>query len=405
MRRREMNRMNAKASRMRKKVFMDALNGRLRELEAEVNVLSSYMATVLRIDPRDVLAGRAPMQHQQSTAASSSAAAAVATAGLGQQVPHQGSGAAAGQIIITSADASGVEPAAAAVMQAAQAGTSHQQQPGGAAVAWQAASSPSSAAAAAAGSASAAAMDTYPPSGAGAASSSFTSAAAPSTSSFSHSQGGLGVMYSRIPVGMPPPASDLIQSVERVRDSFIITDPAQPDCPIVWASPGFLQLTGYSYAEVLGKNCRFLQCPGSDPAVISSLRASIIDPREFSCVILNRRKDGSLFWNALTCSPLFDAVGKVVAFVGIQADVSPRVPTSSGDGSSTASAPVAVPEVVSRQAKADAQRLLSAISEEAHVSTVSPVGSAEYQQQHAQHHGHNSKAVVHGAAAKLLTAV
>jgi len=53
--------------------------------------------------------------------------------------------------------------------------------------------------------------------------------------------------------------SSLLQSLLKVQASFVLSDPRQPDCPIVHASPEFLQMTGYSREEVEGRNCRFLQ--------------------------------------------------------------------------------------------------------------------------------------------------
>jgi PAS domain-containing protein len=52
---------------------------------------------------------------------------------------------------------------------------------------------------------------------------------------------------------------DLATTVERIQQNFVISDPSLPDCPIVFASDAFLELTGYPREEVLGRNCRFLQ--------------------------------------------------------------------------------------------------------------------------------------------------
>ncbi len=61
------------------------------------------------------------------------------------------------------------------------------------------------------------------------------------------------------PKSFPRVALDLATTVERIQQNFVISDPTLPDCPIVFASDAFLDLTGYTREEVLGRNCRFLQ--------------------------------------------------------------------------------------------------------------------------------------------------
>ena len=61
------------------------------------------------------------------------------------------------------------------------------------------------------------------------------------------------------PKAFPRVALDLATTVERIQQNFVISDPHLPDCPIVFASDAFLELTGYSREEILGRNCRFLQ--------------------------------------------------------------------------------------------------------------------------------------------------
>ncbi len=104
----------------------------------------------------------------------------------------------------------------------------------------------------------------------------------------------------------------------------VITDPTLPDSPIVYVSPGFERLTGYTAAEAVGKNCRFLQGKGTDPAEIVRLRQTIRDERVYEGVLLNYRKDGTTFWNELRITPVLDSNGRLVNFVGIQTDVTAR---------------------------------------------------------------------------------
>lgn len=93
---------------------------------------------------------------------------------------------------------------------------------------------------------------------------------------------------------------------------------------IVMANPGFEKLTGYSSAEVLGKNCSFLQGKETDPGTVEKLRSALRAGQSFDGEILNYRKDGSAFWNELSIVPIHDENGRLVRFVGIHQDVTAR---------------------------------------------------------------------------------
>ncbi|MEA9581357.1 hybrid sensor histidine kinase/response regulator [Xanthomonas nasturtii] len=113
-------------------------------------------------------------------------------------------------------------------------------------------------------------------------------------------------------------------AVETTRMPMTVTDPHLPDNPIVFANRAFLEMTGYSAEEIIGSNCRFLQGPETDPASVQDVRESIQQRRELATEVLNYRKDGSSFWNALFVSPVFDDKGNLVYFFGSQLDVSRR---------------------------------------------------------------------------------
>lgn len=107
---------------------------------------------------------------------------------------------------------------------------------------------------------------------------------------------------------------------ERTRMPVVITDARQPDYPIVLANEAFLQLTGYSEREVVGRNCRFLQGEGTSPAAVAEIRSAIRAEREVSVELLNYRKDGSSFWNQLHLSPVHDDQGRLLGHFGSQID-------------------------------------------------------------------------------------
>lgn len=131
-----------------------------------------------------------------------------------------------------------------------------------------------------------------------------------------------------------PPRRSLkaVQGIRRVRDEAIasvsvgilITDPHQPDNPIIYVNPAFERLTGYDAAEALGRNCRFLQGSGTDPSAVAEIRQALKEERGLRTELLNYRKDGSTFWNELTVSPLRDAKGRVTHYVGIINDRTDR---------------------------------------------------------------------------------
>ena len=107
--------------------------------------------------------------------------------------------------------------------------------------------------------------------------------------------------------------------------SFTISDPALPDNPLVWVNPAFVRITGYSFEEASGRNCRFLQGPATDRETVRAMRAALDAHRPITVTLLNYRKDGTAFWNEVSMSPVFDGEGALTNFVGVQADVTSRV--------------------------------------------------------------------------------
>jgi PAS domain S-box-containing protein len=113
-------------------------------------------------------------------------------------------------------------------------------------------------------------------------------------------------------------------ALDAAHEGITISDVRQDDNPIVYANEGFERLTGYGVEEVLGRNCRFLQGSGTDPAAVESLREAVRHGRACTVEILNYRKDGTPFWNRLAITPVRDADGELTNFVGIQSDTTAR---------------------------------------------------------------------------------
>ena len=113
-------------------------------------------------------------------------------------------------------------------------------------------------------------------------------------------------------------------AVEMSLVPIVLADPHQDDCPIVFANGAFCELTGYDLAEILGRNCRFLQGPATDRTAVTRIRSAISARWNIAEELLNYRKDGTSFWNAFFINPVFDQGGRLVYLFGTQMDVTRR---------------------------------------------------------------------------------
>ncbi len=107
-------------------------------------------------------------------------------------------------------------------------------------------------------------------------------------------------------------------------EGITIADARAPDRPLIYVNEGFERLTGYAAADALGRNCKFLQGPQTDPATVAEIRAALAADRDCTVEILNYRRDGTTFWNRLSITPVRDAEGAVSHYIGIQSDVTKR---------------------------------------------------------------------------------
>lgn len=115
------------------------------------------------------------------------------------------------------------------------------------------------------------------------------------------------------------------RAMEAAVDGISLSDPSQPDNPLIYVNPSFERMTGYTRDEAIGRNCRFLQGPDTDPLAIAEIRSALSEERSCLVTLLNYRKDGTPFWNEFSISPIHDERGKVVSFVGIQTDITARM--------------------------------------------------------------------------------
>ncbi|TYC89701.1 PAS domain-containing protein [Novosphingobium sp. BW1] len=106
--------------------------------------------------------------------------------------------------------------------------------------------------------------------------------------------------------------------IARSRVAAVVSDPRRADNPIVACNEAFLELTGYTREEVIGRNCRFLRGCGTEPEQAAMLREAVAETRPAMVELINYRKDGSAFRNAVMVAPLFDEEGDVQFFLGSQ---------------------------------------------------------------------------------------
>ncbi|WP_084253487.1 PAS domain-containing protein [Sphingomonas pituitosa] len=120
----------------------------------------------------------------------------------------------------------------------------------------------------------------------------------------------------------------LIRSIRLSPIASIVTDPRLDDNPIIATNGPFQQLTGYSEQELIGRNCRILAGPDTDPGHSAALGHAIATGTPQVVELLNYRKDGSTFLNAVMIAPVFNDAGELTHFVGSQMEVGGKAEAS-----------------------------------------------------------------------------
>ncbi len=147
---------------------------------------------------------------------------------------------------------------------------------------------------------------------------------------------------------------DLVTRAALASDTpFTISDATLPDAPPVWVNPAFEAATGYDSGAAPGRDCRFLQGPGTDRAAVARIRDAVTAGRPAQEVLLNHRADGSAFYDSLAISPLFDGDGVLTHCVGVQNDVTAQV--TAGAQRAAAHARLDHALAAERAARADAE--------------------------------------------------
>lgn len=115
------------------------------------------------------------------------------------------------------------------------------------------------------------------------------------------------------------------QALQSSKNGVVITDALKKDNPIIYFNSAFQNLTGYSDAEILNHNCRFLQGKDRNQKPLKKLREAIKKGESCQATLRNYKKDGSMFWNDLYVFPIIDSNGNTTNFIGIQNDVTLKI--------------------------------------------------------------------------------
>ena len=123
----------------------------------------------------------------------------------------------------------------------------------------------------------------------------------------------------------------LLAAIAHSTEPLVLSDASLPDYPMIAVNAAFEALSGYPADEIVGRNCRFLQGPGTDPA--TPIRIGKCIRAGQGCIewIVNHRKNGAAFWNVLFISPVYDDGGTLRYYLGNQLDVTRGFPDWLGE--------------------------------------------------------------------------
>ncbi len=113
--------------------------------------------------------------------------------------------------------------------------------------------------------------------------------------------------------------------IDASNDGIVVAEQEGDDNILIYANPAFERLTGYSAEDILYQDCRFLQAGDRAQAGLDAIRQAVHEHRPCRQVIRNYRKDGSLFWNELSITPVVNEADQLTYYIGIQKDVTEQV--------------------------------------------------------------------------------
>nr|WP_163503941.1 PAS domain S-box protein [Halomonas socia] len=113
--------------------------------------------------------------------------------------------------------------------------------------------------------------------------------------------------------------------VDASEDGIVVAEQEGDENILIYVNQGFERLTGYSADEILYRDCRFLQNDDRDQPGLDNIRQALAGGQPCREVLRNYRKDGTLFWNELSITPVYDDADQLTYFIGVQKDVTERV--------------------------------------------------------------------------------
>lgn len=111
----------------------------------------------------------------------------------------------------------------------------------------------------------------------------------------------------------------ILKAIDHSKVGLVITDPNKEDNPIVYVNQGFTDVTGYTYEESVGHNCRFLQGENRDEQAIENMKRAVAAREEYVLELENFKKDGTPFWNEIYIEPIY--MKNRLYFLGVQRDI------------------------------------------------------------------------------------
>ena len=120
-------------------------------------------------------------------------------------------------------------------------------------------------------------------------------------------------------------------AMDSLEEGVTIADFTHPLQPLVFANQGFTEITGYTVDETVGKNCRFLQGPETEPEVVKKIKHAVMNGLSITCQLKNYKKNGEMFINNLSLKPIRNEDSVVTHYVGIQSDVTKIVDSQNAE--------------------------------------------------------------------------
>lgn len=117
----------------------------------------------------------------------------------------------------------------------------------------------------------------------------------------------------------------LMKAIQASNDGIVISEQEGDDHILIYVNPAFERLTGYAADEILYQDCRFLQGDDREQGGIDVIRKALVQGQAVRTVLRNYRKDGSMFWNELSITPVFDEASELTYYIGIQKEVTRQV--------------------------------------------------------------------------------